>query len=291
MYERVPAKKEKKKMKLSNGVLTVDFCRDCYAGQRFDNTGTIREITMTKEGRTAQFCTQESLIPGQGTGGVGLANEFGIGGAVGFEEAKPGGAFLKIGVGWLQKPDEESYRFGREYLVLEEGRRAAVQAGSRLVISWECRPQDGYACAYEKTIELDGPQLKLSYELKNTGRKEFSTTEYVHNFVNLDGAPYSEDYMLTVSDEELCRKYQGQFVNPAHFASYMAMTEEESRRLRGWKLSHRVTGVTMEETVDFAPEKFAVWAMEHVVSCELFIDVGLKPGECRAWSRTYTFSV
>lgn len=277
-------------MRLENEKLLLDFSRDCYHGQRFDNTGIIRQIwKKLPGGEKISFGSVESLIPGQGTGGLGLANEFGIDGGVGYEEAEPGALFLKIGVGWLKRPDEKNYQFGRVYEVEEEGRTEVIPSAEEIFISWRSGEKNGYACAYTKRISLEGECLRINYSMENTGKKPFSTTEYAHNFVNLDGIPYSSDYHLEVSDPGLTKKYQGHFVDASHFASYMSMPPEESAKLRGWKLSYPQRGIGMSEKVDFQPCKFAVWAMEHVVSCELFISLEMRPGESASWARLYTF--
>ncbi|MFD1908517.1 hypothetical protein ACFSQ7_37740 [Paenibacillus rhizoplanae] len=87
---------------LSNGVLTVEIAEvGAYGGTRFDWTGFITGVTLEQGGHT--FCVPESLVPGQGTGGIGLCNEFGISRAIGYEDAAAGEWFPKFGIGLLQE--------------------------------------------------------------------------------------------------------------------------------------------------------------------------------------------
>lgn len=101
--------------RLSNGVLSVDIADigEDYKGTRFDWTGFITQVTLEKGNHT--FCVPESLKEGEGTGGSGLCNEFGISRAIGYDEAPIGGWFPKPGIGLLQKLDSQSYSFISEY--------------------------------------------------------------------------------------------------------------------------------------------------------------------------------
>src|SRR5688572_25534831 len=68
-----------------------------YAGSRFDWTGLITQVTL--DGRHT-FCGQEAT-DGTGTGGIGLCNEFGIFEPVGYDDARVGDQFPKLGIGLL----------------------------------------------------------------------------------------------------------------------------------------------------------------------------------------------
>src|SRR5690554_4456888 len=67
-----------------------------YNGSRFDWTGFIQQVTLASGNHT--FCTPESLIHGEGSGGAGLCNEFGIHMPVGYDDQLAiGDCFPKIG--------------------------------------------------------------------------------------------------------------------------------------------------------------------------------------------------
>ncbi|GJM81015.1 hypothetical protein HMSSN139_35110 [Paenibacillus sp. HMSSN-139] len=63
---------------------------EVYRGTRFDGAGFITGVELN--GRH-QFCVPESLVPGSGTGGIGLCSEFGIKEAIGYEETRGRRAF------------------------------------------------------------------------------------------------------------------------------------------------------------------------------------------------------
>ena len=56
-----------------------------------------------------------------------------------------------------------------------------------------------------------------------------------------------------------------------------------------WTLVHSPSGVTMSESVDFAPSRIAIWGTTHVISVEVFHDINLAPGESTRWQRQYEF--
>lgn len=90
---------------LSNDILTVEIADlGAYKGTRFDWTGFITQVTL-EQGKH-MFCVPESLVPGQGTGGIGLCNEFSISRAIGYDDAEVGEWFPKPGVGLLQKQED-----------------------------------------------------------------------------------------------------------------------------------------------------------------------------------------
>ena len=155
-----------------------------YSGTRFDWTGFITQVTLDG---AHTFCVPESLTPGQGSGGVGLCNEFGIEEVIGYDEAQPGDPFPKLGIGLLARPDEQPYNFFRPYEIVApfpiHVTANATQA-TFTVEPLECR---GYAVRLTKTVTVEGAELTIAYTLENVGEKPIVTTEYVHNFLGIDG--------------------------------------------------------------------------------------------------------
>ena len=164
-----------------------------YSGTRFDWTAFITQVTLDK---THTFCVPESLTPGQGSGGVGLCNEFGIEEVIGYDEAQPGDPFPKLGIGLLARPDDAPYNFFRPYEIVApfpiHVTTNATQA-TFIVEPLECR---GYAVRLTKTVTVEGAGMTIAYALENVGEKPVVTTEYVHNFMGIDGLAIGPDYRL-----------------------------------------------------------------------------------------------
>ena len=142
-----------------------------------------------------QFCTSEFEDPSKiNSGGRGFYNEFGIESAIGFDEFKPGERFHKIGVGLLKK-DREPYFFINQYDIQPAHFETKFLSGNVLftILSDEV---NGYAYLLRKSIVLDNSSFSIEYSLKNTGDKAFHTSEYVHNFLSLNGSKIGPDYSL-----------------------------------------------------------------------------------------------
>jgi hypothetical protein len=286
---------------IENEALMVEIAHPGeYAGSRFDWTGFIRQVTL-KQGRHT-FCAAESLVPGKGTGGIGLCNEFGNDLSVGYDEVAPGGKYPKIGVGLLTRRDSGRYDFITQHPV--EPFQVHVEAnGDSVTFTSEPLETNGYAVKLVKTISLVGNELTISYVLINTGRKAIITSEYVHNFVALDGYPIGPGYelrfaaplslqlepkettkaVLNLGEEAVgwSRPVQGTF-----YAKWHGFGTETPFY---WELLHREAGIGIRERGDAPASHIALWGESHVLSPEVFVDVRVRSGSTQQWQRTYTF--
>jgi hypothetical protein len=142
-----------------------------YSGSRFDWNGFITGIVL--DGKHS-FCMPESLTPGQGSGGFGLCNEFGIDTPIGYDDAKPGEKFPKLGTGLLTRPDESDYFFFNKYEVTPFAIKIENDNNTAL---FEVDPLDcnGYAVKMTKKISVDDNKLSVDYHLENVGSKPVIT--------------------------------------------------------------------------------------------------------------------
>ena len=183
-----------KYIELKNDRLCVEIARPgmVYNGSRFDWTGFITKVILDNK---HSFCVPESLIPGEGSGGFGLCNEFGIDTPVGYNDAKPGGQFPKIGVGLLTRYDHSEYFFFNKYEVTPFPVRIISDSTSS---KFEIPPIEcnGYAIKMVKEITLDNNRLSIHYHIENTGTKSIKTEEYCHNFFAINNNKVGSGYLL-----------------------------------------------------------------------------------------------
>lgn len=281
---------------LKNNRLKVNIGKPgmLYRGSRFDWSGFITQVILDD---THTFCVPESLVVGQGTGGCGLCNEFGSIDPVGYNEAKPGEKFLKIGVGFLTKNDNTPYSIIGRYEIDPAHFTVEVKDHSAkfIVEHKECR---GYGVRLEKIIELRDNKLVINYLLINTGSKEIYTKEYCHNFIGVDNKSFGEDYSLefdySISTD---RKVEVPAIDNNKILWRGTPKEEYFFKMSGythkignkWRLLNTASNVGVSEEVNFPITMAAVWGKEHVVSPEIFIEIHLKPGESMSWKRSYEF--
>src|SRR5262249_16369868 len=147
----------------------------------------------------------DDVVSAPFTAMIGPGEEYQTNGkALGFDEAKPGGTFIKIGVGVLKKPDDSKYDHSKTYEIVH-GAKWTVEKGKDYVhFTHELSdPQTHYAYSYTKTLRLTPgkPQLVIEHTLKNTGSRAIQTNMYNHNFLVLDHQPPGPDFSITFAHD------------------------------------------------------------------------------------------
>ena len=126
--------------------------------------------------------------------GKGFYNEFGIHTALGFEDAKIGDWFHKIGVGLLKK-DSNEYMFNNKYEI-NPAKFETTNNTNSFLITCTSDTINGYSYLLIKKIELFKCHFTITYNLKNTGEKNIVTDEYVHNFSSINNELMGTNYEL-----------------------------------------------------------------------------------------------
>ncbi len=165
-----------------------------YAGTRFDWTGFVTQVTLDGQ---HTFCMPESLVEGQGTGGIGLCNEFGNDMPVGHDDAKPGETFPKLGIGLLWRGDLPKYDFFRRYEIANQFPIEVETGSDQATFIVEPIETLGYSARLEKTLRVRENWLEIAYKLENNGIKPIQTNEYNHNFMGIDRQLIGPDYQLS----------------------------------------------------------------------------------------------
>ncbi len=175
---------------LTNGVLTAtvylpDSENGYYRGPRFDWSGMIASVE--RDGHRFFGEWRMRPKPKATDNVVGTAGEFGIRSPLGYDEAKAGECFVKIGVGRLRRPDNEPYHFSRQYEVLPSP--WVIREGKHWIeFQQELSAERGWGYRFTKRIELApaAPDITIRYILENTGSQRITTDHYCHNFVVFD---------------------------------------------------------------------------------------------------------
>ena len=192
---------------ISNSVLKAklllpDPDHGYYRGSRFDWSGVIESVVYKGHEFFGQWF--EHYDPFLHDAIMGPVEEFrGPDGAIGYDEAKPGGYFVKIGVGVLRKADDSKYNFAGSYQLVNPGRRIVTPEHDRVVFTHELNNGDGYSYVYRKIVRVQGnkPELVIEHSLKNVGKRVIDTSVYNHDFYMIDKQPSGPDFRVQFTFE------------------------------------------------------------------------------------------
>lgn len=151
-----------------------------YRGTRFDWAGVFEGI----EYRGCNYAEPwfETYSPFMHDAVCGPAEEFS---PIGYEDAAPGGLFLKIGVGVLERIDEGEYDRFRLHRIMDPGTRG-MEAGDDYVVFTHEISSRHYGYVYRKEIRLlSDSSFRIRHSLRNTGTKPLKGDVYNHNFFTL----------------------------------------------------------------------------------------------------------
>ncbi len=246
--------------------------------------------TLSQPSRFDRLATVSSVVSGgvEFLVGDGLADEIGLdgNGVCGYAEAPPGGFFLKIGVGLLQRGDDKAYDYHIAYPVhtpfpvqftREDGYVQAVQRGEWKEYGY--RYQKRYFCSAEER------SLRIEYELQNKGLKPLTFNHYNHNFFKPlhTGDIVRVNFPLPV---------------PPRYTN-MAAKPGEIRLLRQdgyWSFefpAERSAVIRLPNGVRIEPQtpvfRFALYSAPECISPELFTRFTCQPGETIRWSCRWSF--
>jgi len=268
-----------------------------YRATRFDWSGAIASLEWNGHSFFGQwFQRHDPKINDAITGPV---EEFS---SVGYDEARPGDRFVRIGVGAIQKPEEPRYRQFSTYEIADTGKWTVNKRPDAVEFIHQLGDSNGYAYEYRKTVSLRGDSLTLDHRLRNTGRKTIATTVYDHDFFMIDNQPTSQDFLVRFTFEpkpvsplnDLVEIRGRDFVYLREFQPRQSFQTEltgfgTSARDYDFRVENRKVGVGVRQTGDRPLSKINVWAPRTTVCPEGFIDLRVDPGRETTWRITYRF--
>ena len=225
--------------------------------------------------------------------------------ALGFDEAKVGGTFIKIGVGVLRK-DSEKYDAFKQYELVDAGKWTVKTHADSLEFTQQLTdPATGYGYVYRKTVRLvpGKPQMVLEHHLRNTGRRAIQASVYNHNFLVLDQQPPGPDFSVTFpfplqtlrpANKDLGEIRGNQFV----FLKALADRDVIYTTLSGFtdipkdnevRIENRRVGAGMLIRGNRPLSDMHVWSIRSVLAVEPFIAMAIEPGKEFAWDVTYEY--
>lgn len=200
---------------ISNGHITAkiylpDSKDGYYRSTRFDWSGAIYSLQYKGHEFYGQWFDRidpdvinwvhkgPEIVSGPCSGLWGPVNEFQT--PLGYNEARSGETFIKIGVGVLRR-SEGNYNRYVPYEVLDCGKWSVKKKKDIIeFIQKLSDPKTGFGFEYHKVIRLarDKPEMVIEHSLKNTGQRAIQSTVYNHNFVVLDKQSPGPDFTFRV---------------------------------------------------------------------------------------------
>lgn len=281
-----------------------DSERGYYRGTRFDWSGVIHSLRAGDREYFGQWF--ERYDPKLHDAIAGPVEEFRTRGAgLGYDEARAGGTFIRIGVGVVRKPDESRYDAFRTYELVDSGRWQVKPERDRIEFVHELSDGGGYAYRYLKRLRLvpGRPELVIEHALVNTGRKVIETSQYNHNFFMLDHRPTGPDARVTFPFElRLAGRLQGSAAEirgkEIGFLKEIPAGESVYGEFEGFggsaadydiRIEHRQAEAGVRITADRPISRLAFWCIRSTVCPEPYIDLKVEPGGEVTWAYTYQF--
>ena len=291
---------------ISNGVvkaalLLPDKEKGYYQATRFDWSGVIESLEYDGHSYFGQWF--KNYNPKTHDAIKGPVEEFE---PIGYDDAKVGDEFIKIGVGALSKTSDKPYSSFVLYDIKNPGIWKVKTKKDEVQFTQELKDQSGYGYIYTKTVHLvrGKPELVLEHSVKNTGTKNIETNVYDHNFFMIDGEPTGPnirikfpfdisgtgrgigtiadlkskeiDFLRVLNDRE--DMYIGSLNGYANDATDYDIRIENTKS----KAGVRIRG-------DQPLSKLVFWANPNTACPEPYIHIEAKPGQEFKWNIHYEF--
>lgn len=305
---------------ISNGSLRVqvylpDAANGFYRGTRFDWSGMVNSVQFGDhrfygpwfarvDPAVRDYAYKDAdIVASTASAAVGPAEEFQT--PLGFDKAKPGETFVKIGVGRLEKSEDPQYAFSKPFKLVDTGKWDVKRSPTAVEITQQLDDTvSGYAYTYTKTVRVasDKPQLIIEHRLKNTGTQAIRSLVYDHNFTVFDGAPTGDISMSVPYEIKTTRAPDPKFAQIAGKEfSYTKTLENQERLAAGlqgfgsgaadydFRIENHKTGTGIRIQGDRPLQNASVWSIRSVVAVEPFIQLAADPGQEFSWTYTYTY--
>lgn len=291
---------------ISNDLITAklllpDPSTGYYRGVRFDWSGAISDLSYKGHHYFGKWF--ERYEPTLHDAIMGPVDAFD---PIGYDIAKPGQTFVKIGVGAVEKIADEPYAFVKPYKLINGGSWNTEKKGKNRMRYEHVLNDPTCSYVYTKTITLtEGkPEMVVNYRLKNTGRQPISTRVFNHNFFVFDDQSIGPDFSVSfpfvpegepkgkataaLLDGKVIR-YQETLNKGESFAVAPLTGFGETSSDYDLLVSNSKTKTGVRIVGDRPIVRFVFWSASRTICPEPFIAVDVKPGAEMQWNITYTF--
>ena len=293
---------------ISNGIIRAnlylpDAERGYYRGTRFDWSGVISSLKFKEHEYFGQWF--ERYDPKLHDAIMGPVEEYRTNDAgLGYDEAKAGGTFIRIGVGVVRKPEEQKYQLFNTYDIVDPGKWSIRKGPDWVEFTHDLQDGSGYAYTYTKRVQLveKKPELVLQHTLRNTGRRVIETTQYNHNFFVLDQQPTGPDFVVKFPfDVRVKQDLKGVArINGARLeylreleTGQSVFTEMEGFGTGVQDYDFRIENQKVRAGVQIKGDrpitKLNFWCIRTTLCPEPFVQLKVEPGEASKWTIQYEF--
>ena len=289
---------------ISNGLIDAklylpDANKGFYRGTRFDWSGVVSSLRYKDHEFFGQWYPAHNPEVHDAIQGPVEAFD-----PIGYETAKPGETFIKIGVGAVKKINTSPYRFFSPFEIINSGEWTIKKKKASVQFIHKLQDSSGYAYVYKKTLRLikGKPELMLEHSLKNTGKNTIETSVFNHNFFVIDKQTTGPDFTVSLPFE-IDNKAAGRNLkfekNDLIYLKELTKGESTMEYPTGYtgnrvedydfKVSNKKTGASVRITSDRPLSNFMFWSVPTTLSPEPFIKIMSSPGETFTWNIKYEF--
>jgi hypothetical protein len=226
--------------------------------------------------------------------------------ALGFDEAKPGGTFVKIGVGVLRKPDDFKFDHSKTYEIVDHGKWIVKKTRNSVEFTQKLAdPASGYAYVYKKTVRLipGKPEMVLEHSLRNTGTKVIDSTVYDHNFWTLDHLAPGPGLVVKFPFQlQTTRPPNSEFAeirgNELVYKKALTGKDRVTSSFQGFgntaadydiRVENQKAGAGVRIRADRPLSNIVLWSIRTVMAIEPYITMNIRPGNEFTWKLTYDY--
>jgi hypothetical protein len=305
---------------ISNGLLTArmylpDAKAGYYRSTRFDWSGAVYSLQHKGNEYYGVWYDRidpavvnwvfegDEIVSGPASALAGPVNEFQT--PLGWDDAEPGGTFIKLGVGVLRRGEGRYNRFVH-YEVVDPGTWTVNKGANSVEFIQELKaPALGYGYVYRKVVRLvEGrPEMVIEQSLRNTGAKAIHSDVYNHHFMVMNKQPPGPDFtirfpyepkptrapnatLIDVKGKELvyAKPLSGRDQAVVTFEGYGSTAADTEMIIENEKL-----GAGVRITADRPLIRNMLWSIRSVFAIEPYMAVDVEPGKAFTWTNRFEY--